>query len=54
MQTTQKIHEKLSAGFPVDILVRDPSFLDERLKEGDHFLEEVTTKGRVIYESRHA
>lgn len=54
MQTTQKIHEKVSAGFPVDVLVRDPAFLRERLKEGDCFLEEITTKGRVMYESRHA
>jgi predicted nucleotidyltransferase len=54
MQTTQKIHEKVSAGFPVDILVRDPAFLRERLHEGDTFLEEITTKGRVMYESRHA
>ena len=54
MQTTQKIHEKVSAGFPVDVIVRDPDFLRERLHEGDTFLEEITTKGRVMYESRHA
>lgn len=54
MQTTQKIHEKISAGFPVDVLVRDPAFLRERLREGDIFLEEITTKGRVMYESRHS
>lgn len=54
MRTTQKIHEKVSAGFPVDVLVRDPAFLRERLREGDNFLEEITTKGRVMYEGRHA
>jgi predicted nucleotidyltransferase len=54
MQTTQKIHEKVSAGFPVDVLVRDPDFLRDRLREGDCFLEEITTKGRVMYEGRHA
>ena len=53
MHTTQKIHEKVAAGFPVDILVRDPAFLRERLHEGDTFLEEITTKGRVMYESCH-
>ena len=54
MNTTQRIHEKVSAGFPVDVIVRDPDFLRDRLREGDTFLEEITSKGRVMYESRHA
>jgi len=53
MQTALKIHQKVSAGFPVDVLVRDPEFLRARLQEGDCFLEEITTKGRVMYEVRH-
>jgi len=54
MQTTQKIHEKVTAGFPVDVLVRDPHFLRARLLEGDCFLHEITTKGRVMYEGGNA
>lgn len=54
MQTTQMIHQKVSAGFPVDVIVRDPGFLRERLREGDCFLREITTKGRVMYEGGHA
>lgn len=38
----------------VDVIVRDPDFRCESLHEGDTFLEEITTKGRVMYESRHA
>ncbi len=53
MQTTQKIHEKVSAGFPVDVLVRDPDFLLDRLREGDCFLTEITSRGRVMYEGSH-
>ncbi len=53
MQTTMKIHETISASFPVDVLVRDPDFLRARLQEGDCFLEEITTKGRVMYEGSH-
>jgi predicted nucleotidyltransferase len=53
LQTTQKIHEKITAGFPVDVIVRDPEFLRERLLEGDTFLEEITSKGRVMYEGGH-
>lgn len=51
MDATQKIYEKVSAGFPVDVIVRDPDFLNERLRKGDTFLEEITSKGRVMYES---
>jgi len=54
MQTSQSIHQKVSAGFPVDVIVRDPDFLKERLLEGDTFLEEITSKGRVMYEVGHA
>jgi predicted nucleotidyltransferase len=54
MKTSQRIHEKVTAGFAVDVLVRDPDFLRGRLREGDCFLEEVTTKGRVMYEGGHA
>lgn len=49
-----KIREKVSADFPVDILVRDPVFLQERLREGDCFLEEITGRGRVMYEGGNA
>ncbi len=54
MQTTQKIHRTVLAGFPVDVLVRDPVFLRDRLQESDCFLREITSKGRVMYESSHA
>lgn len=49
-----KIRQQISAPFSVDIIVRDPSFVAERLREGDTFLEEITEKGRVMYEGSHA
>ena len=54
MSTTQRIHERVPAGFPVDVIVRDPVFLRDRLREGDCFLQEITRKGKVLYESGHA
>lgn len=51
---SQKIHAKVTAPFPVDVLVRDPDFLQDRLREGDSFLEDVVTNGRIMYESRDA
>ncbi len=49
-----RIREQINADFPVDILVRDPAFVAERLREGDTFLQQIFEKGRVMYESRHA
>jgi predicted nucleotidyltransferase len=49
-----EIRRRVSAGFPVDILVRAPDEIDRRLREGDSFITEVMTKGRVLYEASHS
>lgn len=36
--------------FPVDIIVRTPAELTERLAIGDFFVREILTKGKVLYE----
>ena len=36
--------------FPMDVVVRTPKQLKERIAMGDMFLREITTQGRVIYE----
>jgi predicted nucleotidyltransferase len=36
--------------FPVDILVRTPAELKERLKINDCFFQEIVNKGQVLYE----
>src|SRR5262249_3057295 len=36
--------------FPLDLLVCTPKNLAWRLKEGDSFLREIMTKGKVLYE----
>ena len=36
--------------FPVDIIVRTPAEVTQRLAIGDLFLHEILTKGRVLYE----
>lgn len=46
-----EIRQSLRAGFPVDLLVRRPEDVEDRLARGDTFLKEVTRKGRVLYEA---
>ena len=36
--------------FPLDLIVRTPERLRRRLADGDCFLQEITTKGIVLYE----
>jgi predicted nucleotidyltransferase len=36
--------------FPLDLLVRTPKNMAWRLQEGDSFLREIVTRGKVLYE----
>ena len=45
-----KIRLAIFAPFPLDLLVRTPETLKWRLEEGDCFLREVVSHGKVLYE----
>ena len=45
---------RIAAGFPVDILVREPREIARRLRQGDSFITDVITRGKVMYEAEHA
>ena len=45
-----KIHLAVLPPFPLHLLVRTPRNLAWRLAEGDSFLKEVVSKGKVLYE----
>src|SRR5438309_12096190 len=49
-----KIELACDPPFPLDLIVRTPHNMEWRLAEGESFLTEVTTKGRVLYEKTHA
>jgi predicted nucleotidyltransferase len=36
--------------FPLDIIVRTPENMRWRLEEGDSFLREITSRGKILYE----
>src|SRR5260370_35498579 len=40
--------------FPLDIIVRTPHNMSWRLAEGDSFLTEIVSKGKVLYEKADA
>ncbi|MDW8310436.1 MAG: nucleotidyltransferase domain-containing protein [Verrucomicrobiales bacterium] len=48
-----KIRRAVAADFPLDLLVRTPRELRQRLALGDCFLQEVVQKGKILYEGPH-
>lgn len=47
------VRRRVTAGFPVDILVREPSEIAKRLRWRDSFIIEVIQKGQIMYEEGH-
>ena len=46
-----KISLTVDPPFPLDIIVRTPHNIRWRLAEGDSFLQEIMTRGKVLYEA---
>lgn len=46
-----EIRRRARPSFPVDLLVRSPEQLQQRLQAGDTFLQEITQQGKVLYEA---
>ena len=53
MRKALEILTKTDPHIPVDLLVRTPEQIRERVKEHDWFICEIIEKGRVLYESNH-
>jgi predicted nucleotidyltransferase len=49
-----RIRNRLHPSFPLDLLVRTPAELRERLAWRDPFFREITERGKVLYEADHA
>jgi uncharacterized protein len=49
-----RIELAIDPPFPLDIIVRTPRNMKWRLEEGDSFLREITSRGKVLYEKADA
>jgi predicted nucleotidyltransferase len=49
-----EIRLKVRPPFPVDLIVRTPEKVRERLAMGDNFMKEILEEGKVLYEADHA
>lgn len=48
-----EIYRKVDVPFPLDLLVRTPKQVEERLQLGDMFIAEILSKGKVLYEANN-
>jgi predicted nucleotidyltransferase len=48
-----RIDDAIDPPFPLDLIVRKPKDVAWRLAEGELFLTEITTRGKVLYEKDH-
>lgn len=48
-----EIRLKTRPAFPVDLLVRTPERVQERIELGDSFMKEIIENGKVLYEADH-
>jgi len=48
-----EIRSKMNPKIPVELVVRTPEQLAERMANNDWFMQEIVGKGRVLYEANH-
>jgi predicted nucleotidyltransferase len=49
-----EIRTKVNPRIPVELVVRTPQQVAERIANNDWFMQEIVEKGRVLYETNHA
>lgn len=54
VRQTITILNKLNVLTPIDLLVRSPEQVQERLALGDQFMREIVERGKVMYEAHKA
>ena len=48
-----EIRNKVHAHLPLDLLVRTPEQLAERIAQNDWFIREIVERGHTLYEANH-
>lgn len=54
VQKAIAIRQQIESSFPLDLLVRTPEQIQQRLEMGDFFIQDIIKKGRVLYEANYA
>lgn len=51
VEQSVKIRQNVSSKIPLDLLVRTPQQIEERLCLGDFFIKEIIENGKILYEA---
>jgi uncharacterized protein len=54
VQTALAIRQQIKSPFPLDLIARTPAQIQQRLDMGDFFIQDIISKGRVLYEANYA
>jgi uncharacterized protein len=54
VQKAITIRQQIRVPFPLDLMVRSPEQIRQRLEMGDFFIQEIMQNGRVLYEANYA
>ena len=54
LEKSVEMQLKLRAPFPLELHVRTPEKVKERLDMGDSFMREIISKGKIFYEAAHS
>ena len=49
-----EIRKQIRAGFRIDLIVRSPEVIRQRLAMDDFFITEILEQGQTLYEAEHA
>jgi len=49
-QKAFEIRKSIKCSFPLDLIVRRPDDVANRLRQGDFFLNDIIQKGKILYE----
>jgi predicted nucleotidyltransferase len=52
-QQAFEIRRRINSSMPMDLMVRTPEFVAQRLAWGDSFMREVVEQGKTLYEAEH-
>lgn len=47
------IRDRVRAPFPMDVIVRSPRQIEQRLAQGDGFIRDIFRHGELMYEAEH-
>jgi predicted nucleotidyltransferase len=53
-QQAYEIRKAIPKSFPLDLIVRRPQEVEQRLEMGDLFIRDILSKGKILYEKDHS